>query len=94
MIATGPVFLKLDHYRCSKNHLQLVQMLSSQAAISIETAQLYNNLEIKVAQRTEELSTALENLKTMQKQLVDAEKKAALGELVAGIPMKSIHRLA
>jgi signal transduction histidine kinase len=67
------------------DRLQLVQMLSSQAAISIENAQLYNNMEIKVAQRTEELSTALENLKAMQKQLVDSEKMAALGELVAGI---------
>jgi C4-dicarboxylate-specific signal transduction histidine kinase len=44
-----------------------------------------NTLEIKVNERTFELSEALENLKRTQQELVQSEKMAALGQLVAGI---------
>ena len=43
------------------------------------------NLAQKVADRTQELSLTLENLKTTQSQLVMSEKMAVLGQLVAGI---------
>jgi signal transduction histidine kinase len=42
-------------------------------------------LEDKVAHRTEQLQNSIENLKTTQTQLVQAEKMASLGELTAGI---------
>lgn len=42
-------------------------------------------LEGEVAQRTEELSQALANLKATQSQLIQSEKMAALGQLIAGI---------
>jgi len=55
-------------------------------------AQLKDDLEIKVVQRTaeltkqkEELQQALDELKTTQNQLIHSEKMASLGELTAGI---------
>ncbi len=44
-----------------------------------------NSLEERVEERTQELSTAYEDLKESQVQLVQAEKMSSLGELVAGI---------
>ena len=44
-----------------------------------------NSLEERVDERTKELSTAYEDLKESQVQLVQAEKMSSLGELVAGI---------
>ncbi|MGD1806328.1 trifunctional serine/threonine-protein kinase/ATP-binding protein/sensor histidine kinase [Dapis sp. BLCC M126] len=67
------------------DRIELLNLLCSQAAISLENAQLYNNLEIKVQERTAELSQALEKLKNTQKQLVESEKMASLGGLVAGV---------
>ena len=69
----------------TSDRIEILNLLCSQAAISLENAQLYNNLEIKVQERTVELSQALENLKQTQKQLVESEKMAALGGLVAGV---------
>ena len=43
------------------------------------------NLEQKVADRTQELSQALDDLKATQQELVQSEKMAALGKLIANI---------
>jgi predicted ATPase/signal transduction histidine kinase len=72
--------------------IELLQLLSAQMAISIENARLYSRLEQKVEERTEDLrrknealETTLQDLRTTQAQLIQAEKMASLGELTAGI---------
>ncbi|HEY9633680.1 MAG TPA: hypothetical protein V6D14_09760 [Coleofasciculaceae cyanobacterium] len=52
---------------------------------AIENAQLYNNLEQKVSDRTQELAQALDDLKATQDELIQSAKMAALGQLISGI---------
>ncbi|MBD2296222.1 AAA family ATPase [Anabaena sphaerica FACHB-251] len=72
--------------------LKILKLLSSQAAISLENAQLYGKLEEKVADRTQELNEknlhlekTLRELQFTQLQLIQTEKMSSLGQLVAGI---------
>ncbi len=79
--------------------LQILKMLSTDIAISIENARLYARLEeyshtledrVKertkdLQQRSEELQSAMEELKNAQTRLVHSQKMASLGELTAGI---------
>ncbi len=72
--------------------VETVQLLGAQAAISLENARLYENLaeynhtlETKVEERTQELSQTLEHLQATQQELIQSEKMAALGQLIAGI---------
>ncbi|WP_225409579.1 trifunctional serine/threonine-protein kinase/ATP-binding protein/sensor histidine kinase [Stigmatella hybrida] len=81
------------------SRLKVLGMLTAQASISIENAELYrrledysHTLEERVADRTQELHSknaelhrALETLKTMHAQIVTQEKLASLGSLTAGI---------
>lgn len=73
-------------------HLEVLRLLSAQIAISLENAELYEQLEEKVEARTqalnqknEELQSALQRLTSTQTQLVQSEKMASLGQLTAGI---------
>ncbi|MBV9387973.1 MAG: GAF domain-containing protein, partial [Chroococcidiopsidaceae cyanobacterium CP_BM_ER_R8_30] len=79
--------------------VEVLRILSSQAAISIENSRLYEqledsnrNLEQKVDARTQELKekneqleTTLQKLKTTQDKIIAQEKLASLGALTAGI---------
>jgi predicted ATPase/signal transduction histidine kinase len=65
--------------------LEILNLLSSQVAISIENALLYENLEEKVRERTSELNQTLKKLQSTQSSLVESEKMASLGQLTAGI---------
>jgi len=58
--------------------LAILQVLSAQAAISIENALLYENLEEKVQQRTQELKSA-------QNELVKQAHEAGMMEMTASI---------
>jgi len=83
----------------TSDRVELLRTLSAQAAISIENARLYQRLEDynqtleqQVAERTEQLqhkneqlAQTLQELKTTQDELIQSEKMAALGQLVAGI---------
>jgi C4-dicarboxylate-specific signal transduction histidine kinase len=62
-------------------------LLSSQVAISLENALLYNSVEQKVQERTQELNEknerleqTLRELKLTQAQLIQTEKMSSLGK--------------
>ncbi len=67
------------------DRLEVLQLLSGQAAIAIDNARLYNNLEQKVSDRTQELKNTLDTLQATQNELIQSEKLAALGQLIANI---------
>ncbi len=71
---------------------KVLELLASQAAISLENALLYDTLERRVKERTEELSTSnqelsrtVSRLQETQRQLIAQERLASLGALTAGI---------
>lgn len=91
---TGVLYLEnsLIKGAFTKESCSLLNLLSTQIAISIENARFYGMLEEKVEKRTQELSQknielgeTLEILRNTQDQLVESEKLAALGEMIAGI---------
>jgi signal transduction histidine kinase len=69
----------------TSDRLEVLNLICSQATISIENAQLYQTLEQKVEERTQELSQTLADLQTAQAELIQSEKMAALGQLTASI---------
>jgi len=50
-----------------------------------ELTELANTLEVKVLERTKDLSQAIEHLKSTQQKLVQSEKMSALGKLTSSI---------
>ncbi len=83
----------------TKERMEILDILSSQIAISIENARLYENLDEKVKERTRQLNEknqelgltlsqleeAHSQLKSAQSQLVQREKMASLGQLTNGM---------
>jgi two-component system, NtrC family, sensor kinase len=64
------LLLRFDHLQ--KENTQLIQKQKTE-------------LEVQVAERTADLKRSIEDLKSTQSQLIQAEKMASLGELTAGI---------
>ncbi|OZH56123.1 serine/threonine protein kinase, partial [Hydrocoleum sp. CS-953] len=72
--------------------LEILRLLSSQAAVSLENAMLYGSVEQKIQERTQELNEknlrleqTLHELQRTQSQLIQSEKMSSLGQLVAGV---------
>ena len=95
----SPPFLDAFTLAFTPERVEILRILSAQAAISIENSRLYeqledynHTLEQKVHSRTqelqeknEELANTLQKLKTTQAQIIAQEKLASLGALAAGI---------
>jgi len=62
-----------------------VHDISQQRLIEEQIRDLNARLELRVAERTRELQQAMENLRLAQDELVNSEKLAALGSVVAGV---------
>ncbi len=83
----------------TRDRVETLQLLTSQAAIALENANLYQQiekysekLEEEVALKTQDLrqkaldlEQTLKNLQETQAQLIHSEKMSSLGQLVAGI---------
>lgn len=76
----------------SREDQEILELIAGQAGIAIDNTRLYESLDERVRQRTEELGGAnarleqtLRDLRATQTRLSQSEKMAALGNLVAGI---------
>ncbi|MGK7918442.1 MAG: AAA family ATPase, partial [Trichodesmium sp.] len=68
--------------------LEILEMITTQAAISLENAFLYDTLEQNVQELNEtnkRINQTLEELKRTESQLIQTEKMSSLGQLVAGV---------
>src|SRR5665213_615866 len=81
-VAIGAIaVMRLEPQLFPKAQVELLKTFAGQAVIAIENTRLIT----EVQERTRQLSRSLEDLRTAQDSLVQTEKLAALGRLVAGV---------
>lgn len=81
-IAIGAIaVMRLEPQLFPRAQVELLKTFAGQAVIAIENTRLIT----EVQERTRQLSRSLEDLRTAQDSLVQTEKLAALGRLVAGV---------
>jgi signal transduction histidine kinase len=73
--------MRLEPQLFPKAQVELLRTFAGQAVIAIENTRLFTEL----AERTEQLSRSLDDLRAAQDSLIQTEKLAALGRLVAGV---------
>jgi signal transduction histidine kinase/DNA-binding response OmpR family regulator len=84
---------RTDHF--TDDDILLLEPIAAAAAIAIENARLYTTAQQEIAERKhaemallsahDDLKATVEHLQRTQAQLIESEKMAALGQLVAGI---------
>jgi GAF domain-containing protein len=81
-VAIGAIaVMRLEPRLFPRAQVELLKTFADQAVIAIENTRLFTELQ----ERTRQLSQSLEDLRAAQDSLVQTEKLAALGRLVAGV---------
>ncbi|MDY6898027.1 MAG: ATP-binding sensor histidine kinase [Cyanobacteriota bacterium] len=80
---TGIIYLENNQANSAftNSRLEILKLLTSQAAIAIENAHLYAGEQ----EKSQQLQESLQTLQQTQAQLVQTEKISSLGQLVAGV---------
>src|SRR5438309_11528449 len=87
-VAIGAIaVMRLEPQLFPKAQVELLKTFAGQAVIAIENTRLFTELQ----ERSRQLSQSLEDLRAAQDSLVQTEKLAALGRLVAGSSSRDQH---